>query len=153
MNDIDAKFLSRALEKAKESVAQGGFPAGAVIVKDGEIIGEGISIGNMLNDATSHGEMAAIRYACRNLYTSTLQECTLYTSMQPCLMCFSGAAWATIPKIVYACAQTKVSPEYYGGTYKTSEIAKEMLHAPLLVHGVAFEEDALQIVREWEELQ
>ena len=60
MQDQDKQFLLLAIEKAKESVAQGGFPAGAVVVKDGQVIGTGISIGNSINDLTSHGETAAI---------------------------------------------------------------------------------------------
>ena len=73
----DKKFLQKAIEKAKESVALGGFPAGAVIVKNGEIVGEGVSIGNELNDPTSHGEMASIREACKNLKTSDLSQTVL----------------------------------------------------------------------------
>lgn len=90
----DIKFLILAIKKAEESVAKGGFPAGAIIVKDGKVVGEGISIGNKLNDPTSHGEMASIRNACKNLKTSDLSESTLYASMQPCLMCLGASMGA-----------------------------------------------------------
>src|SRR3989344_4526285 len=96
----DTQFLQRAIKKAKESMVQGGFPAGAIIVRNGEIIGEGVSIGNKLNDPTSHCELASIREACKNLKTSDLSGSVLYASMQPCLMCLGASMWSAIPKIV-----------------------------------------------------
>ncbi len=146
----DKQFLQRAIEKAKESVAQGGFPAGAVIVKNGEIVGEGVSIGNKLNDPTSHGEMASIRAACKNLNTSDLSGLTLYASMQPCLMCLGASMWSAIPKIVFACSKDKVSAEYYGGYYKPLNINAELTRPIELVHFAELEEESLAIVREWE---
>jgi len=68
----DKTFLLKTIELAKESVRQGGFSAGAVVVKDGKAISEGISIGEKLHDPTSHAETAAIREACKILGTSHL---------------------------------------------------------------------------------
>lgn len=104
----DKQFLQKAILKAKESVAHGGFPAGAIVVKNGEIVGEGVSVGNKLNDPTSHGEMASIREACKNLKTSDLSDSVLYASMQPCLMCLGASMWSAIPKIIFACPKEKV---------------------------------------------
>jgi tRNA(Arg) A34 adenosine deaminase TadA len=118
-------YLIKAIEKAEESIRQGGFPAGAIVVKDNKIIGSGISIGNKLNDPTSHGELSSIRDACKNLKTSNLTGVTLYASMQPCLMCFSAVMWSGISRVVFACGKDKVSNEYYGGTYDISEINNE----------------------------
>jgi len=146
----DKQFLQRAIEKAKESVAYGGFPAGAVIVKDGVIVGEGISIGNKLNDPTSHGEMASIREACKNLQTSDLSGSILYASMQPCLMCFGASMWSSISKIVFACPKEKVSTEYYGGHYISSAINSELISPIELVHFVELENESLTVVHEWE---
>ena len=66
----DKHFLKSAIEQARKSIDQGGFPAGAIIVKDGKIIAEGISVGFSLHDPTSHAETAAIRAACQKLRTS-----------------------------------------------------------------------------------
>ena len=112
MKNQDKEFLQTAIENARESVRKGGFPAGAVVVKDGKVIGTGISIGNTLFDPTSHGEIAAIRNACLNLKSSDLSNAVIYTSMEPCTMCFSATMWAGINKIVYACSKEKVSEEY-----------------------------------------
>lgn len=135
---------------AKESVAQGGFPAGAIVVKNGKIVGEGVSIGNKLNDPTSHGEMASIRAACKNLNTTDLSGSVLYASMQPCLMCLGASMWSAIPKIVFACPKDKVSAEYYGGHYKPSAVNAELTRPIELVHLAQLEDESLAIVREWE---
>jgi len=146
----DKQFLQKAIIKAKESVARGGFPAGAIVVRNGEIIGEGVSIGNKLNDPTSHGEMASIREACKNLKTSDLSGSVLYASMQPCLMCLGASMWSAIPKIVFACPKEKVSADYYGGHYQPSAINSGLTRPIELVHFAELEEESLTIVREWE---
>lgn len=77
---------------------------GALIVKDGEIIAEGINHVHELNDPTAHAETTAIKTACQKLGTHNLEGCTLYGSHEPCLMCFSCAAWARMDRVVYAAA-------------------------------------------------
>ena len=149
-NMHDKKFLQLAIEKARESVAQGGFPAGAVAVKDGKVVGEGVSIGNKLNDPTSHGEMASIREACKNLKTSDLSGSVLYASMQPCLMCLGASMWSSISKIVFACSKEKVSSDYYGGHYNPLSINSELARPIELVHFKELENESLDVVRKWE---
>ena len=144
-------FLQRAIDKARESVAKGGFPAGAVVVKDGQVIGEGISIGNKINDPTSHGEMAAIRDACKNLGNTDLSGAILYASMQPCLMCLGASMWSSISKIVYACPKDKVSVEYYGGHYVPETINADLTRPVEIVHIPELEDESLKVVREWED--
>ena len=152
MQNKDKEFLIKAIERAKESVAQGGFPAGAIIVKNGEIVGSGISVGNNLKDPTGHGEIAAIRDACKDLGTSNLSGAVLYASMQPCLMCLSASMWASIPKIIFACSKEKVSDEYYGGCYNISNINEEFIKPIALIHMPELEQEALKVVKEWENL-
>jgi len=146
----DHDFILRAIENAKKSIAAGGFPAGAVVVLDGKVVGEGISIGNKLNDPSSHGEMAAIRDACKNLKTSDLSRATLYASMQPCLMCFAASAWASIPKIVYACSQKSVATAYYAGHYDTASINTTLLSPIEIVHLAELEGQSMGVVKSWE---
>ncbi len=149
----DSDFLYQAIEKAKESLAKGGFPAGAIVVKDGKVIGEGISIGNKLNDPTSHGEIAAIRNACKNLETADLSGSVLYASMQPCLMCLGASMWSAIKKIVFACSKEKVSVEYYGGQYSPPAINSELTHPIEIVHLSDLEGESLAVVCAWEKAQ
>jgi len=150
MQNQDKEFLKKAIEKARESAAQGGFPAGAIIVKEGKIIGSGISIGNILKDPTSHGEMASIRDACKYLNLGDLSGATLYDSVQPCLMCFGASMWSGISRIVFACAKEKVSPEYYGGHYKVTDINKDLIRPIEIVQIPELEEESLALIEEWE---
>lgn len=146
----EEKFLELAIEKARESVASGGFPAGAIVVRDGAVVGEGVSIGNKIHDPTSHGEMAAIRDACKSLQQKELTDAVLYSSMQPCLMCLGAIFWSGIRRVVYACAQECVSSDYYGGRYHTDVINSKLLPPIELIHCAELEEESLLVVRAWE---
>lgn len=152
MNDEDRKYLKRAIELAKESVNQDGFPAGALVVKDGKIISEGISIGNLLNDPTSHAETSSIRQACKKLKTPNLAGATLYESIECCAMCFSVAYWSGISKIVYACRKTPemVSKFYYEGNINNQKLNNESNRRIELVFIPDFEKESLAAVEDWE---
>ncbi len=148
MNDKD--FLLKAIEQSKESVQQGGFPAGTVIVKDGKVIATGISVGNILHDPTSHGEVNAIRNASKALESSSLDGVTIYSSLEPCMMCLGASMWARVSRIVFACGKPSVSSEYYGGDYTSLEINKVFAQPIEIVHFKELENSALEIVHEWE---
>lgn len=151
MNE-DEKYLKRAIELAKESVKRGGFPAGALVVKDGEVIAEGISIGTILHDPTSHAETSSIREACKKLNTTNLKGATLYESLQSCVMCFSVAYWAGISKIVYACKKTPemTSKFYYEGITENTTLNQENNRQIELVHVTDLENDSLTVINNWE---
>lgn len=149
-SDSDKKYIELAIEQASESVKQGGFPAGAIVVRDNVIIGRGISIGNLQNDPTSHGEMEAIRDACRNINGSDLSGATLYSSMQPCIMCFGATMWSSIGRVVFACSKEKVSDEYYGGHYIITDVNLQLNRSIKIEHLNEFEDESLKVVREWE---
>lgn len=148
----ERKYLKKAIELARESVKKGGFPAGALIVKDGKIISQGLSVGFTLHDPTAHAETAAIRQACQKLQTSDLSGAVLYESLQCCLMCFSVAYWAGISKIVYACRKTPqmVKKLYYEGNTDTLKVNKANNRHIELVFFPDLEKDMLRIVAEWE---
>jgi guanine deaminase len=97
------KFMRRAIElSAKTSlVDNAGGVFGSVIVKDGEIIAEGANRVVAENDPTWHGEIEAIRHACKKLGSFKLKGCTLYTSAEPCPMCAAAAYWAGMERIFY----------------------------------------------------
>jgi len=96
------RFMSRAIELSIESVKSGGGPFGSVIIKKNEIISEGMNRVTKNNDPTAHGEIVAIRNACKNLNNFSLKGCELYTSCEPCPMCLSAIYWSRIDKIYYA---------------------------------------------------
>jgi guanine deaminase len=100
----DEKFMRRAIELSERAsmIEKTGGVFGAVVVKDGEIIGEGYNQVIKHNDPTWHAEMQAIREACKKLGTPHLNGCTLYTSAESCPMCLSAAYWAHLDRIVFA---------------------------------------------------
>jgi guanine deaminase len=96
-------FLQRAVELSIQGSTLGkGFPFGAVVVRNGEIVGEGHNEVIIGTDPTAHAEVVAIRNACTNLGTYELADCELYTSCEPCPMCLGAIYWAKIPKVYYA---------------------------------------------------
>jgi len=143
-------FLQQAIELSKESIKQGGFPVGAIIVKDGVIIAEGLSNGKNNKDATSHAEIEAIRNASQKLDTRDLFDCEIYSSMEPCLMCFSASYWAKIKKIVYAVGKDKLSKQHYEGLHSLKDINSKNNRKIEIVHIKELEDGALSIVKEWE---
>ena len=96
------EFMKRAIELSIESVNKGGGPFGSVITKDNKIISEGYNKVTTNNDPTAHGEIVAIREACRILNIFSLKGCELYSTCEPCPMCLSAIYWARIDKIYYA---------------------------------------------------
>lgn len=98
----DVTFMRRAIELAREGMNQGaGGPFGAVVVKDGAIVGEGWNRVIATNDPTAHGEITAIRNACSRMGTFSLEGCEIHTTGQPCPMCLGAIHWARIQKIHY----------------------------------------------------
>ena len=96
------KFMQRAIELSIESINSGGGPFGSVIVKDDKIISEGMNRVTVNNDPTAHGEITAIRQACKKLGTFDLNGYELYSNCEPCPMCLSAIYWSHIEKVYYA---------------------------------------------------
>jgi tRNA(Arg) A34 adenosine deaminase TadA len=96
------EFMKRAIELSIESVNSGGGPFGSIIVKDNNIVAEGSNKVTLTNDPTAHGEIVAIREACKKLNNFSLNDCELYSTCEPCPMCLSAIYWARIDKIYYA---------------------------------------------------
>ena len=102
----DEQLLREAIGMASESMrCNAGGPFGAVVVRDGEIIGRGTNLVTSSLDPTAHAEMVAIRDACKNIGDFKLENTTIYTSCEPCPMCLAGIYWARIERIVYSCSR------------------------------------------------
>ena len=96
------EWMKRAIELAIENVERGGGPFGSLIVSDTKIVCEGANEVTLTNDPTAHGEIVAIRKACKLLNSFSLKGCDLYTSCEPCPMCMSAIYWARIDNVYYA---------------------------------------------------
>jgi len=149
-NNKDKKWLKEAIRKSDESVKLGGFPVGAVITKNNKLISFGLSNGKNLKDATLHAEIDAIRNASKYLQDRNLKNVTLYSSLEPCLMCFSASYWAYIPKIIFACERNKVSKQHYEGKHKLSEINQNCNRKIEIIQIKELEQDALKVIENWE---
>ena len=98
------KFMKMAIEEAYEGIRNGdGGPFGAVIVKDGKVIGKGHNRVLKNQDPTCHGEVEAIRDACKNIKNFDLKGSTIYTTGEPCPMCLGAILWANIDHVYYGC--------------------------------------------------
>lgn len=148
----DLEYLKIAIEQAGKSVKQGGFPAGAIIVKNDKIVSRGVSLGFLLHDPTNHAETAAIREACKILGTSDLSGATLYENLACCVMCFSVANWAGIERIVAGCRKTEdmVFKGYYEGITNTNELNEQNTRKMELVYLSDFENESLDLIKKWE---
>ena len=119
------KFMQRAIELSIESINSGGGPFGSVIVKDEKIISEGMNRVAVDNDPTSHGEIVAIRNACKKLNTFNLSNCSLYSSCEPCPMCMSAIYWSRIGKVYYANTRDDAKKINFDDSLIYSEIPKK----------------------------
>ena len=98
------KFMKMAIQEARRGIKAGdGGPFGAVIVKDGVVVGKGHNQVLKNNDPTCHGEVMAIHKACKKLKTFDLSGCEIYTTGEPCPMCMAAILWANIDKVYYGC--------------------------------------------------
>ena len=100
-------FMQMAFLEAENAMAQGEIPVGAVIVLDGQIIGRGHNLTQTLQDVTAHAEMQAITAAANNLGAKYLNDCTLYVTLEPCVMCAGAIAWAQLGTLVYGAGDDK----------------------------------------------
>lgn len=105
MNDID--FMQQAIVLAMQAAAQKEVPVGAIVVKDGVVIGRGSNSPISLNDPSAHAEMLALRDAAKNIGNYRLVDCTLYVTLEPCAMCAGVIQHARIARLVYGAADPK----------------------------------------------
>lgn len=153
MNEQDKKFMQKAIDLAKEGVRKGaGGPFGAVVVKDGKIVGEGYNKVTSTNDPTAHAEVTAIRDACTNLGTFQLDDCIIYTSCEPCPMCLGAMYWAR-PKVVYmGCTREDAAAIGFDDQFIYDEIEKDIDNRQLKILRI-MRKDALEAFELWEEKQ
>src|SRR5258708_28923414 len=127
-----------------------GGPFGAVVVKRNKIVGRGCNEVTSANDPTAHAEIVAIRDACRRLKTFDLHDCELYTSCEPCPMCFSAIYWARIPKIFYGNTRKDAAKIAFDDDFIYREVALPIRKRKLIMKQL-LRKEALEAFVEWEE--
>ncbi|MCP3176332.1 tRNA adenosine(34) deaminase TadA [Desulfuromonas sp. KJ2020] len=108
MKNADEFFMRQAMDEALAAEAIGEVPVGAVLAKDGHIIGRGHNRRETSNDPTTHAEMIAIRQAAAHIGHWRLLDCTLYVTLEPCVMCMGAIILARIPRLVFGCRDPRV---------------------------------------------
>ncbi len=144
-----AALMAKAIAWSRKGMRAGhGGPFGAVIARDGKIVGEGCNRVVATSDPTAHAEVVAIRDACRKLKSFRLDGCVLYTSCEPCPMCLAAAYWARVDRIVFANSRGDAEKVGFGDAFIYAEIPlpphRRRLPMARLSGGLA-----LAVFREW----
>ncbi len=148
---MNSSHMRRAIELSRQNLSTNdGGPFGAVVVKEGRIVGEGLNSVLKLKDPTCHAEVMAIRDACKNLSTHELVDCEIYTSCEPCPMCLSAIYWARIGKIYFGNTRKNAADIGFDDDfiYQQIPLALEQRSIPSYV---CLENEALHVFSEWKE--
>ena len=146
---MEEKFLDRAIELAKEGMEENqGGPFGCVVVKNGEIIGEGCNLVTSKNDPTAHAEIIAIRDACRHLSHFQLTDCDIYASCEPCPMCLGAIYWARPRRVYFAATREDASNAGFDDDFIYHELDKSPSERriPMISH---LRDDARMLFESW----
>jgi len=141
--------MRRAIALSAEKMRAGlGGPFGAVIARNGEVIAEGHNQVTSGNDPTAHAEVVAIRAACRQLGSFSLQGCEMYTSCEPCPMCLGAIYWARLDRVYYANTRSDAAAVGFDDDHIYREFDKPLdgRTVPFIQLGAA---EARQIFQEW----
>ncbi len=143
--------MLRAIELSRIHMQKGdGGPFGAVLVKDGKIIGEGWNCVTSTNDPTAHAEVTAIRKACQSVGHFELLDADLYTSCEPCPMCLSAAYWARVKRIFFACTRQDAARHQFDDEfiYQQIPLQPEERSIPM---SQGLRDEAYVVFKEWDQ--
>lgn len=140
MNTEDEKYMRQALAEAQAAADAGEIPIGAVVVSNGRIIARGHNLTETLNDVTAHAEMQAITAAAEFMGGKYLTDCTLYVTIEPCVMCAGALGWSQIQRVVYGAPEEKRGYQRY---------APQALHPRTEVVGGVLEEECRTIMQDF----
>lgn len=138
--NIDEKFMRMALHEAEEAMRRDEIPIGAVVVCKGQVIARAYNLTETLTDVTAHAEMQAITSAANRLGGKYLTDCTLYVTVEPCVMCAGALGWSQIARVVYGAADEKRG---FG------KLAPDALHPKTEVASGVLEAECASLMREF----
>ena len=136
----DEYFMNEALKEAYKALEEQEIPVGAVIVADQRIMARGHNQTEALSDVTAHAEMLAITAAANSLGAKYLDQCTLFITLEPCIMCASASAWAQIDRIVYGAHDPKAG---------YSRIIQDILHPKTKVKAGILEKECRELISDF----
>ena len=151
MNRNDKDFLTEAIRLGKEGVKTNtGGPFGAVIVKNGEIVGRGCNSVSSNNDPTAHAEIVAIRDACKNLSDFQLTDCVIYSSCEPCPMCLGAIYWARPLRLVFSSTRQEAANIGFDDNHIYQEVVLPISDRSIPTKK-QFHPDAVKLFQLWKE--
>jgi tRNA(adenine34) deaminase len=136
----DLSMMKEALREAHKAIQEDEVPVGAIVVWNGKIIGRGHNLTEKLNDVTAHAEMQAITAASHYLGGKYLTECSLYVSLEPCLMCAGAIGWARPARLIIGASDPKKGYSLWG---------RDMLHPKTLVINGILEQECSTLITEF----
>ena len=136
----DEKYMQLALHEAQKAAERDEVPVGCVIVADGQIVGRGHNLTECLQDVTAHAEMQALTAAAQTLGGKYLTGCTLYVTLEPCVMCAGALGWAQLSRLVYGAPDPKRG---------YTRFAPDALHPKCIVTGGILEEECRQLMQDF----
>ncbi len=136
----DDFFMKEALKEARQALAEDEIPIGAVVVCKGQIIGRGHNLTERLNDVSAHAEMQALTAAANYMGGKYLQDCTLYVTLEPCVMCAGASYWFQLSRIVFGAYDSKRG---FG------RISQKIIHPKTVVTGGIFENECAELVKDF----
>jgi guanine deaminase len=146
----DEKFMRLAIEKTREGIRAGQTPFGACIVSpDGEVVAANHNVVWATTDITAHGEINTIREACRNKKTIDLSGCTIYSTTEPCPMCFSAIHWARISRIVFGASIADAREAGFNEITISNDMMKKEGGSPVEVEGGVLRAECVGLFEEW----
>jgi guanine deaminase len=147
--DLKNQWMARAIEISKQNIDKGGGPFGAVVVQNGNIVGEGANRVTASNDPTAHAEVEAIRQACQKLKSFDLTGCEIFTSCEPCPMCLSAIYWARISQIYYANTKKDAAQIHFDDDFIYQEIPKNPAQRKIPMSQM-LRDQAISVFEEWD---
>jgi len=150
---MDTAFLREAIRLSLDKMREGeGGPFGAVVVRDGEIVGRGWNRVTSANDPTAHAEITAIRDACSQLDTYTLAGCDLYSSCEPCPMCLAAIYWARLDHLYFAATREDAAAAGFDDAHIYSQLPLPVSERQLPTRQ-SLRGEALEALAEWREME
>ena len=151
IKDIDEKFMRLAIEKARQGIKNGQTPFGVCITKGEEVISCVHNIVWESTDITAHAEVHAIREACKKLNTIDLTGCVIYSTCEPCPMCFSACHWAKISKIIHGARIEDAKELGFSELTISNEKIKKWGDSTIEIVGDVLREENLELFKFWSE--
>lgn len=142
-------FMRQAIRLAEENVRSGGGPFGAVVVREGKIIGSGVNRVTTSLDPTAHAEINAIRAACKNLETWQLDGCEIYSSCEPCPMCLGAIYWARPAALYFASTREDAAAIHFDDAFIYRELQQPVASRSIPTFQL-LREEGLSVFASWE---